>query len=149
MAKIKSFENDATEVVEAVLHNSAERLQQTQNQMLKAFETANAMAKANLEAVTAAATAATKGFEVLTKAVAGYTKESAAVTQETLAAIRGAKNAKDFLDLNQNRAKAHYDHFIAEASKMTELLVKVSGEIVEPLSNRYAVAVDQATRATH
>jgi phasin family protein len=138
---------DATETMTDAFAAGTERFEQAQAQMMSFFTSFGDLAKGNLEAFKAASTAATKGFEVLGKAAADYTKDAAAATQETFATLRTAKSPKEFFELNQARTKTHFDHFAGEASKMTELLVKVAGEVSQPLSNRYAVAMDQVTKA--
>jgi phasin family protein len=147
MAKTKTVQAEATETVTNAFAAGTERFEQAQAQMMSFFTNFGDLAKGNMEAFKAASAAATKGFEVLGKAAADYTKDAAAATQETFATLRTAKTPKEFFELNQSRTKAHFDHFAGEASKMTELLVKVAGDVTQPISNRYAVAMDQATKA--
>ncbi len=147
MSKTKTVQAEAVANAKEAFAAGSERFEQAQAQMMTMFGSFGDLAKGNMEAFSAAAAAATKGFEVLTQAATGYTKDATAATQETFAALRTAKTPKEFFELNQTRAKAHYDHFAGEASKMTELLVKVAGEVSQPISNRYAVAMDQVTKA--
>ena len=141
-AKFATVEN-----VQEAVQNANGQFEAIQDRMMKAFGTANEAAKANVEAFNAAGVAATKGFEAFTKAMTLFVKEAGEATKTTVDTLRGAKSAKEFFDLQQARSKAHYDHFVAETSKLTELYVKLAGDVVEPISTRYAVAMEQATKA--
>jgi hypothetical protein len=147
MAKTKTVQAEATETVTNAFAAGAERFEQAQAQFMSFWTNFGDVAKDNMEAFKAASAAATQGFDVVSKAAAGYTKDASAATQETFTALREVKTPKEFFELNQSRAKAHYDHFAAETAKMTELLVKVAGDVVQPLSTRYAVAMDQFSKA--
>jgi hypothetical protein len=120
--------------------------EQAQTQMMQIFSGFGDFAKGNIDALNVATTAATKGLEVLGQAASSYTRDAASAAQDSFAALRGVKTPKEFFELNQSRSKAQYDHFVAETAKMTELLMKVTGEITQPLSSRYAVAMDQMTK---
>ncbi len=148
MAKTKTMQGDMNETVTDPLTASAAPYAQFQEQFMSFFSGFGELAKGNLEAFKASAVAASKGFESLGQAAADYTKDAAAATQDGFAALRAVKTPAEFLELSQSRTKAQYDHFAAEASKMTEMLVKMTGEITQPLSNRYAVAMDQVVKTT-
>ncbi|WP_420141105.1 phasin family protein [Sphingomonas sp.] len=45
--------------------------------------------------------------------------------------------------LQSEFAKAQFDSAVAEASKVSEVVMKAAGEIVQPLSNRYALATEK------
>jgi hypothetical protein len=147
MAKIKTTAADINETVTDAFAAGTAQFEQAQAQFSSFFSNFGELAKANLEAFKASGAAATKGFETLAQAATSYTKDAAAATQDGFAALRAVKTPKEFFEINQSRAKAQYDHFAAEASKMTELLVKVAGDVTQPLSNQYAVAMDQVTKA--
>jgi hypothetical protein len=148
MATTKPLQDKMNETVNDAFTASAAPYAQAQEQFMSFFSNFSELAKGNLDAFKASATAASKGFESLGQAVTLYTKDAAAATQDGFAALRAVKTPAEFFELSQSRTKAQYDHFAAEASKMTEMLVKMTGEITQPLSNRYAVAMDQVAKAT-
>jgi phasin family protein len=147
MAKTKTTQADMQDTATEAFAAGTEQFAQVQAKFMNFFNSFSDLAKGNLEAMKVSATAATKGFETLSHAATAYTKDAAAATQDGFAALRAVKTPTEFLELSQSRTKAQYDHFAAEASKMTELLVKVTGEVTQPLSNRYAVAMDQVAKA--
>ncbi len=147
MAKTKTPQDDMHETANHAFTATAAPYAQVQEQFMSFFSNFSDMAKGNLEAFKASATAATKGFESLGQATTAFTKDASAATQDGFAALRNVKTPAEFFELSQSRTKAQYDHFAAEASKMTEILMKIAGEVTQPLSNRYAVAMDQVAKA--
>ena len=57
--------------------------------------------------------------------------------------MTGVKNPNELMQLQSDFAKAQYDSAVAEFSKLTEMMVKLSGEIMEPVQNRVAIATDK------
>jgi hypothetical protein len=146
MAKTKTTQADIQDTATEAFTAGAEQFAHAQAKFMNFFSSFNELTKGNLEAMKVSATAATKGFESLNHAATAYTKEATAATQDGFAAFRAIKTPTEFLDLSQSNTKAQYDHFAAQAAKMTELMVKVMGEVTQPLSNRYAVAMDQMAK---
>lgn len=109
---------------------------------MKALDEAAVFAKGNAEALMASSQATTKGLETLAKAATEYTKASVTEAQATFQSLTGAKTPKDFFEIQNAVMKKSYDNFVAESSKMSELMVKMVSDAFEPLSSRMAVAVE-------
>jgi phasin family protein len=112
------------------------------DEAMKALDEAAVFAKGNVEAVMASSQAATKGIESLAKAAGEYTKTSFTEAQSTVKSLSAAKTAKDFFEIQNSSVKKSYDSFVAESSKMSEMMVKLMTDAFEPLSSRMAVAVE-------
>ena len=109
----------------------------------KAAEELAEIAKANVEALAeagriAAAGAKTIGQDVLASGRDGIEQASAAV--KTLA---DAKSPTEFFQLQSELARASFDRAVAESSKLTEQLVKLAGEAVQPISNRASLNAER------
>jgi phasin family protein len=113
------------------------------DEMNKAAEEMNSFAKGNLEAVIASSQAAAKGFETLTKAATDYSKKSMEGMGESWKTLTSAKTPKDFFEVQTATAKSQYDAMITEASKMSELTLKVMADVFEPLSSRMSLAAEK------
>lgn len=165
MARKKSSSSDAVnkafaagkerfeEAVKAGTETSNRKLEQTMDFSKKTMEDANkmvgelsGMAKANVEALVASGQAATKGAEAITKAATDYSKASMEELKATIKSLSTAKTPKDFFEIQTNSMKAGYDTMVAEASKMTELSMKVMNDVFQPISTRMAVAMDSMTK---
>jgi phasin family protein len=116
------------------------------DETVKAMDEVQAFAKGNVEALVASGQAAAKGFEQLAAAATTYQKKAVEDATATAKTLMAAKTAKEFFEIQNTTAKTHYDAFVAEASKMTELYMKVANEAMEPMSTRFALAMEKFTK---
>jgi phasin family protein len=99
--------------------------------------------KGNVEAMVASARVAAKAGESFGQEAAEYSKkhfENATAVFKSFAAV---KSPTELFQLQSDFAKSSFDSAVAEASRISESMLKVAGEIVQPLSNRYAVAAEK------
>lgn len=101
-------------------------------------------AKGNVEALVASAKAATAGAQVVASTVAEHGKARFEETSTAVRAMASAKTPQELMQLQSDFAKGNFDAGVAMFSKLTETLLKVSGEISQPISNRAALATEQA-----
>ncbi len=99
--------------------------------------------KENWEAFVSASQIATKGAETLSKAWLAFSKEALENAASTAKALIGAKTLSEAVDLQQGFAKTHFDKFVAESTKLSEIGVKMANEAIGPLSARLNVAVEK------
>ena len=57
-----------------------------------------------------------------------------------------AKSPTEFLQLQGEFARSSFDRLVAESSKLTETMVKLAGEAVQPLSNRASVNAERLNK---
>ena len=57
------------------------------------------------------------------------------------------KTPNELMQLQNDFAKTQFDAAITEMSKLSETLVKLAGEVFEPVQNRVAVATDKIKTA--
>jgi phasin family protein len=123
--------------------DAGERSQEIVRKSQKAAEELAEITKANVEAIAeagriAAAGARTIGQDVLASGRQSVEQASAAV--KTLADV---KSPTEFFQLQSELARASFDRAVAETSKLTEQLVKLAGETVQPLSNRASLTAER------
>ena len=148
----EGFESMAT--VETTQYASADKAQATLGEMgarmKTAFEKSSKMgeeivdfAKGNVEALVASAKVAAKQGEELGQEAAEYSKksfESAMVMFRSLAAV---KSPTELLQIQSDFAKSSFDSAVAEASKVSEKMLKIAGDVAQPISTRYSVAAEK------
>ena len=105
-------------------------------------------AKANMEAVVesgriAAAGARDLGTEIVATTKSGVEQATAAV--KTLAE---AKSPTEFFQLQSDMIRASFDRMVVDGSKITEHMVKLAGEAVQPLSSRASVNAEKFSELT-
>ena len=54
-----------------------------------------------------------------------------------------AKSPTEFFQIQSELARASFDRFVAESSKLTERVVKLAGEAAQPLQNRASVNAER------
>jgi len=109
----------------------------------KAFDEFNDFAKGNVEAVVESSKIAAKGFETIGQDAAEYSRKSFETATAAMKSFAGAKSPTDFFKLQSDYVRSAFDAMVAETSKNTEAMLKLAGDVAQPLSNRAAVAADK------
>jgi phasin family protein len=147
---VKSTVSQMTTSAEAALESSKAAMEQMTAKSKEAIETSMKtmdemadLARGNVEAVIASARAATTGLEQ----VAAHVTESSRKSFEDMTAaaksMASAKTPNELMQLQSDFAKNQFDGVVAEFSKMTEMMMKISGDIFEPVQNRMAISTDK------
>jgi phasin family protein len=138
-----NFENN-TAKAQALFADWNDRTKAAVEKSTKLVEEANEFAKGNLEAVVESSRITAKGLETLGQEAAEYGRksfESATAAVKTLASV---KSPTEFFKLQSDYFRSAFDSYVAETSKTTEAVLKLAGDAAQPLSNRFAVAVEKA-----
>src|SRR4051812_10209208 len=96
----------------------------------------NAASKQNLEAIVAAATAATKGAEALGAQAIAYSKKTVEDNVAAAKSLTAAKSVQEAVELQTTWFKSSLEAYIAEFNKAAEI---VSGSVKEtwtPINSR-------------
>jgi phasin family protein len=109
----------------------------------KLFDELNDFAKGNVEAVVESSKIAAKGFETLGQDAADYGRKSFENASAAVKAFAGAKSPTDFFKLQSDYVRSAFDALVAETSKNAEAVLKLAGEVAQPLSSRAAVAAEK------
>ena len=111
-------------------------------------ETVTETAKANMEAVVESTRIAAAGARDLGQEVVASTKDNVEKATAAVKTLAEAKSPTEFFQLQSELAKASFDRFVAEGSKLTEQFVKLAGEAVQPLSSRASVNAEKFNELT-
>lgn len=107
----------------------------------------NTYSKKNLEAVVASVTAATKGAEALGAQVMAFSKKSMEDQVAAAKALAGAKSVQEAVELQTAWVKAAIEGYMAEASKMGEVVAASVKDSVKPLNERVTATVEKLQAA--
>ena len=94
------------------------------------------LARANVEAVVEAGRVAAEGARSIGQNVVASSRDGVEQAADAIRSLAEAKSPTEYLQLQSEFARASFDRAVAEASKLTESLVKLAGEAFQPLSNR-------------
>jgi phasin family protein len=106
------------------------------------------LTKGNVEAIVTSARVAAKGAEALAADAAEYSKKHFEATSSAYKSYAAVKSPTELFQLQSDFAKQSFDSAVAEASKFSESMLKLMGEIAQPLSSRYAVAAEKIKAST-
>jgi phasin family protein len=112
----------------------------------KGYEEIAAFGKANIDALIQANTVFTKGIETISKEVFTLTQSQFESAAAGAKAIFAARTLKDFVELNTDLTKAHFDKLVAHSTKLGELSAKVATDTFAPISARVTSVVEKAAK---
>ena len=107
----------------------------------------NAHSKKNLEAVIASVTAQAKGAEALGAQAMAYSKKAVEDHVAAAKSLSGAKSVQEVIELQTAYAKSALDAYIAEVSKMSDIVSSSVKDAVKPLNERVTAAVERLQAA--
>lgn len=101
------------------------------------------LARDNVEALTEAGRIAAEGARSIGQDMVASTRQGVEQAADAVRALAEAKSPTEFVQIQSELARASFDRFVAESSRLTESAVKLAGEAFQPLSNRASVAADR------
>jgi|GEM_PF-5395155 len=131
--------NNGKAAMEQVTAKSKEAVETS----MKTLEEITAVTRGNVEALIASAKAAAAGAEQVMGQLTEVSKKSFEDTSAHVKSLTSAKNPTELVQLQTEFAKAQWDVAVAEFSKLTETLVKLAGEVAEPMQNQLAIVTDK------
>jgi phasin family protein len=141
------MQNEATRVVnesaQAFIGDINKRAKNGVERSARIFEEMTDLARGNIEALVASSKVAARGVETLSQEAAEFGRKS---FEEASAAVRTfteVRSPTDFFRLQSEFAKSQFDSLVAESSKMSEAVIKLAGEVAEPITSRYSVAAER------
>ena len=142
MATVTSH-TEAAEKAQAMFADFTNRFKTAFEKSSKFGEEYVDFAKGNVEAVIASSKVAAKAGETLGQEAAEYGKKHLEAATQAFKSFASVKSPTELFQLQSEYAKASFDAMVAEASRVSEALMKVAGDVAQPISNRYALAAEK------
>jgi phasin family protein len=142
----KLFAFDAlpgTDKFQALFADAGERSQEIVKKSQKAAEELAEITKANVEALAEAGRIAANGARTIGQDALASGRESIEQASTAVKSLADAKSPTEFFQLQGELVRASFDRAVAESSKLTEQLVKLAGETVQPLSTRASLNAER------
>lgn len=133
----------AAEQFNTVFGDVNERAKAAVERSAKIAEELADLTRGNVEAFVASSKVAAKGVESLSQDAAEYSRKS---FEEASAALKGfaeVKSATDFFRLHSDYARNAFDSAVAETARLSETVLKLAGDVAEPITSRYTVAAER------
>ena len=144
---VKKFADEAKTRAEALTADFNEKAKEAMAKTSKMAEEAVEFNKANIEALVESGKIAAKGIETLGQEGVTYARKS---FEDTTAALKGytaVKTPADFFKLYAENSKKAFDAAVAQTSKTSELVVKLTNDSFAPISNRVSVITSKMKSA--
>jgi phasin family protein len=132
---------------QGLLADAGERSQEAVRKSTEAAEQFADVAKANVEAFVAAGRIAATGAKSLGQDIVARGREGVEQASEAVKTLAEAKSPTEFFQLQSEIARTSFDRLVSEGSRLTESLVKLTGEAIQPLSNRASQNIERIKNA--
>ena len=131
--------------------NAAEQFTLAGNQAFKdaiekslaALAETNTYSKKNLEAMVASTTAAAKGAEALGAQAMAFSKKNIEDQMAAAKSLSSAKSLQEAMELQTAYTKSALETYMAEMSKMSEIVTAAMKDSMKPLNERVTAAVER------
>ncbi|KTE15035.1 phasin family protein [Sphingopyxis sp. H115] len=144
---VKKFADEAKTRAETLTADFNEKAKEAMAKTSKLAEEAVEFNKANIEALVESGKIAAKGIETLGQEGVTFARKS---FEDTTAALKGytaVKTPADFFKLYAENSKKAFDAAVAQTSKTSELVVKLTNDSFAPISNRVSVITSKMKAA--
>ena len=131
----------------AAFEQASTKAREALDKGVKGLEEYNSMNRDNVEAIMASGRIAAKGFETIGKHIADVSKKNWEANVSAFKSLSGLKSPTEVFKFQSEFAKSQFDVAVADFSKLTETVVKLAGEVAEPIQNRVALTVDKVAKS--
>lgn len=132
---------------QGLLTDAGERSQEAVRRSTEAAEQFADVAKANVEAFVTAGRIAATGAKSLGQDIVARGREGVEQASEAVKTLAEAKSPTEFFALQSEIARSSFDRLVSEGSRLTESMVKLAGEAMQPLSNRASANAERIKNA--
>jgi len=113
---------------------------------VKGCEDLASFGKDNVEALVKAGTVLARGAQDFNKVWFSLAQASLEETVGAAKALLGCKSLPEVVEVQTGLAKAHYDKFVRDSRKLSDMSVKLAEEAAQPITARITVAVEKVTK---
>ena len=132
---------------QSLLTDAGERSQEAVRRSTEVAEEFADVAKANVEAFVTAGRIAATGAKSLGQDIVARGREGVEQASEAVKTLAEAKSPTEFFPLQSEIARTSFDRLVSEGSRLTESMVKLAGEAMQPLSNRASANAERIKNA--
>jgi phasin family protein len=133
----------AADQFQAVFGEVNERAKNAAERSARVVEELTDLTRGNVEALIASSKVAARAAETLSQEAADYSRRSFEEASATLKSFAEVKSPTDLFRLQSEYARSAFDSAVAESSKISEAMLKIAGEVAQPITSRYSVAAER------
>jgi hypothetical protein len=139
----KKFAEDTKAKFETAYADFNEKAKVGVEKSTKAMEEMSDIAKGNVEALVESGKIAAKAMETLGQEAVDYSRknfEKATASFKTMSTI---KTPTEFFQFQSQLLSSSFDEFAKEAAKSSEAMMKLAGDVAQPLTARVTLVTDK------
>ena len=106
--------------------------------MYATFEDFQKFGKQQFDAVAAAATSLTRGWQEIAAETTEFSKKAIAANTDVFEKLLGAKTLDSAIQIQTEFAKSSYEDLVAETTRLGELYARLAKEAFKPVETAYA-----------
>jgi phasin family protein len=133
----------AAEQIKTVVSQANDRAKTAMEKSAKVIEELAELGRGNVEAIVASSKVAAKGVEGLSQDAANFSRKSFENASSAFKSFAEVKSPTDFFKLQGDFARSAFDAAVAQSARVSENMLKLAGEVAEPLTSRYTVAAER------
>ena len=141
-AKARATASTAKAAAATVIDTAKDQIARVAEQHFKAADDVAAYGKSNVDALIQAGSIFFRGMEELTKSVVGLTQSHVETSMTAAKAFLSAKTLTELTDLQNAYAKTAFDSAVSEATRLSELAIRITNEAIEPLNARVTATME-------
>lgn len=122
-------------------------MSKTTTQFDKFLKETNDFGSGYSDACTKSSTIFMKGFENIMSTMMTLAQDSAEKQATYMKEAMSSKTINEFADVQNKIAQASFDDFVSNATKISEISVKVLTESAEPVNTQVTKSVQKATKS--
>ena len=126
-----------------MMAQATERTKDAVEKSQKMFGEMNEFSKGNVEAMVESSKIAAKGMETMGQDAVAYARKSFEDATAAAKQLASVKSPTDFMKLQSDFVRSSFDAMVAHTSKSTEAMLKLAGEVAQPISNRVSLAAEK------
>ncbi|MEM6781721.1 MAG: phasin family protein [Pseudomonadota bacterium] len=113
----------------------------------KITQEASAMGQAQMEAAMKSSNTFMKGMEDMMKTYMEMMQDSTEKSAEAMKSVMACKTLNEYTEAQNKIAQASFDDFMAGATKLSEMSVKICTEACEPINDQLTKSMQKASKA--
>lgn len=139
----KKFAEDAKAKFETAYADFNDKAKAHVEKSTKAVEEMSDMAKGNMEAMVESGKIAAKGMEMMGQEAVDFTRKNFEKATASFKSLATAKTPTEFFQLQSQLFSSSFDDFTKEAAKNSEAMMKLAGDVAQPLTARMSLVTDK------
>ncbi|AXJ95523.1 phasin family protein [Sphingomonas sp. MMO-176] len=139
----KTAAENATAKAQTFVNEAGDRAKGALEKGRKLMEDAADFGRGNVEALVESSRIAARGLEALSHDGVAYAKKAFEEATATAKQMASVKSPTELLKLQADYARNAFDALVAESSARAETMLKLAGEVAQPISNRVALAAEK------